>query len=97
MTRCIVPGSRPAALAGERPRTELLERGVDVLLDDRDARARVKFADAELVGIHWRVTIGRALARGQVELTERVSNTTERVAATSAVDRVVESVEAARA
>ncbi len=51
-----------------------------MLLDDRDARAGVKFADAELVGIPFRVTIGpKALADGQVELTTRADGETERV------------------
>ena len=46
--------------------------GVDVLLDDRDGRAGVKFADAELVGIPLRVTIGpRGIENGQLELTSR--------------------------
>jgi prolyl-tRNA synthetase len=59
--------------AAERIYAELLARGIDVLLDDRDARAGVKFADAELIGIPYRVTLGpKALAAGEVELTERI-------------------------
>ncbi len=50
----------------------LLNAGVEVLLDDRDARAGVKFADAELIGIPIRVTIGpKGIADGVVELTTR--------------------------
>ncbi len=50
----------------------LLAVGVEVLLDDRDARAGVKFADAELIGIPIRVTIGpKGIADGVVELTTR--------------------------
>lgn len=46
--------------------------GLDVLLDDRDERAGVKFADADLMGFPYRVTVGpKALARGMVELTDR--------------------------
>ena len=51
---------------------DLQSAGVDVLLDDRDGRAGVKFADAELVGIPLRVTIGpRGIENGQLELTSR--------------------------
>lgn len=50
----------------------LLNAGIEVLLDDRDARAGVKFADAELIGIPIRVTIGpKGIADGVVELTTR--------------------------
>lgn len=51
---------------------------LDVLIDDRDARPGVKFADAELIGIPYRLTIGsRSLSKGQVEFTPRVSGTTQ--------------------
>ena len=51
---------------------------LDVLIDDRDARPGVKFADAELIGIPYRLTIGsRSLSKGQVEFTPRPSGTTQ--------------------
>jgi len=51
--------------------------GLEVLLDDRDERPGVKFKDADLVGLPLRVTIGKALAQGQVELmARRVRRTT---------------------
>ena len=76
---------------------DLRSRGVDVLLDDRDARAGVKFADAELVGIPYRVTIGpRALAEGEVELTPRSTGDTTRVQIDAIADLLVETVEAER-
>lgn len=72
--------------------------GVDVLLDDRDARAGVKFADAELIGIPYRVTIGpRALAEGQVELTSRATGETSRVDIDGIVDLLVGTVNRERA
>ncbi|MEC7843838.1 MAG: proline--tRNA ligase [Actinomycetota bacterium] len=50
----------------------LINAGIEVLLDDRDARAGVKFADAELIGIPIRITIGpKGIADGVVELTTR--------------------------
>jgi prolyl-tRNA synthetase len=51
---------------------ELSAAGLDVLLDDRDARPGVKFADAELIGIPHRVVIGdRGLAKGEFEYRHR--------------------------
>ena len=50
----------------------LREAGVDVLMDDRDARAGVMFADCELIGIPHRVVIGdRGLANGLYEYRHR--------------------------
>jgi prolyl-tRNA synthetase len=45
--------------------------GCDALLDDRDERPGVKFKDAELIGIPWRITLGKKLAQGIVEIVER--------------------------
>ena len=50
---------------------QLQQAGVDALLDDRSERAGVKFKDADLIGIPWRVVVGRAAAQGQIELVER--------------------------
>ena len=47
--------------------------GVEVLLDDRSERAGVKFKDADLLGIPWRVVVGRGAATGMVELVDRAS------------------------
>ncbi len=67
--------------------SDLRARGIDVLLDDRDARPGVKFADAELIGIPYRVTVGpRALAEGEVEFVERATGDRSRVA----LDRIVD-------
>jgi len=46
-------------------------RGYDVLLDDRDERPGVKFKDADLVGIPFRVTVGKKVSEGKVEVVER--------------------------
>jgi prolyl-tRNA synthetase len=65
------------AEAGERIYQSLLEAGVEVIVDDRPVRAGVKFSDAELVGIPFRVTIGkRGLASGSAELTDRATGST---------------------
>jgi prolyl-tRNA synthetase len=66
--------------AGERLYAELFEGGIEVLLDDREERPGVKFADAELIGIPYRVTVGpRGVADGVVEMTTRRGLTTEEV------------------
>ena len=77
-----------AVAAAEQLYQQLQGLGVEVLLDDRDARAGVKFADAELVGIPWRITVGRALAEGAVELTDRTNGETQRVGVEDAAARV---------
>ncbi|MCH2110449.1 MAG: proline--tRNA ligase [Polyangiaceae bacterium] len=51
---------------------ELEELGIEALIDDRDLRPGVKFKDADLIGLPWRITIGeRSLKEGQVELKPR--------------------------
>jgi prolyl-tRNA synthetase len=51
----------------------LLGAGHDALLDDRDSRPGVKFKDADLIGIPYRITVGKKLAEGLVEVVERRS------------------------
>ncbi|HEV3484502.1 MAG TPA: proline--tRNA ligase [Vicinamibacterales bacterium] len=65
--------------AGERLYRELRAAGLEVLLDDRDERAGVKFKDADLIGIPFRLTVGKKIADGKVELFERSSKQTEDV------------------
>jgi prolyl-tRNA synthetase len=61
--------------AAERVYDDLRDAGVDVLLDDRDERPGVKFKDADLLGIPFRVTVGgRGLERGVVELKARTDD-----------------------
>jgi len=68
------------AAAGETLYRELGEAGVEVLLDDRDERAGVKFNDADLIGIPLRVTIGpKSLAAGNVELRIRRTGETRTI------------------
>jgi prolyl-tRNA synthetase len=73
-----VTNVREAALleAGETLAVELHNAGIDVLLDDRDERAGVKFKDAELIGVPYRINIGKKLAEGQIELVDRLRGTT---------------------
>ncbi len=87
-----------ASVAGaEALYDNLKARGIDVLLDDRDARAGVKFADAELIGIPHRVTFGpKAFADSEVEYTPRATGETERVSVDLIADRLVDTISTAR-
>ena len=77
----------------ERLYGELQAAGIDVLLDDRDGRPGVKFADAELVGIPLRITIGpRGLDNGQLEYTSRADGEKVDVPIDDVVARVVDAV-----
>jgi prolyl-tRNA synthetase len=69
--------------------TELSERGLDVLLDDRDTSAGVKFADADLLGAPTIVTVGKALKDGQVEVKDRASGERSLVAVDDLVATVL--------
>ena len=62
--------------------------GVDVLLDDRDERPGVKFKDADLIGIPYRITVGKKLPQGIVELVERRPKRSTDVPIATVVDRV---------
>jgi prolyl-tRNA synthetase len=59
---------------GEDLAEELESAGIDVLLDDRKERAGVKFKDADLIGIPYRINVGKKAASGQVELVTRATN-----------------------
>ncbi len=76
---------------------DLERRGVEVLYDDRDDSAGVKFADADLIGIPFRVTVSRRSLKGdQVELKARDASEAELVARDLAADRIVEDVRRCR-
>jgi prolyl-tRNA synthetase len=51
--------------------SDCLADGIDALYDDRDERPGVKFKDADLIGVPYRITIGKKLAQGLVELVVR--------------------------
>jgi prolyl-tRNA synthetase len=73
---------------GEKVAAELEAAGLDVLLDDRDERAGVKFKDADLVGIPYRVTVGKKAAEGKVELVKRAVAGSEDVSIEELVGRL---------
>jgi prolyl-tRNA synthetase len=78
--------SAPVQGATDRLYEELREAGIEVLLDDRDARPGVKFADAELIGIPHRIVIGdRTLAAGKLEYRQRRETESTEIGAADAV------------
>jgi prolyl-tRNA synthetase len=77
------------AAVGDGVYQALLDAGIEVLYDDRDERAGVKFADADLIGIPLRVTVStKAMARGGVELKRRSGKDVEIVAESALVERL---------
>ncbi len=79
--------------ATERLYSELTAAGIEVLLDDRDVRAGVKFKDADLIGIPLRVVIGeRGLKDGKLEMKWRWSKEAEWIDVASASQTIAELV-----
>ncbi len=66
--------------AAETIYRQLTGLNIDSLLDDRHERAGVKFNDAELIGVPFRITVGKAIAKGEVELRDRAGISTANVA-----------------
>jgi len=79
-------GDASLLAAGEKVAADLEAAGFDVLLDDRDERAGVKFKDADLVGIPCRINIGRGVAEGKVEFVDRIANANKDIALDNTVD-----------
>jgi prolyl-tRNA synthetase len=87
------PKDVATAEAGERLYEELAKAGIDVIIDDRDERPGVKFTDAELVGIPWRITVGpKGLAAGKLELVRRKDGRKRDVDVDKAAETVIETI-----
>ncbi len=67
---------------------KLIKNRVDALLDDRDERAGIKFKDADLIGIPWRIVAGREASSGLVELHNRQTKTTESLDQNSVIKKL---------
>jgi prolyl-tRNA synthetase len=78
------------AAAAERLYGQLEEAGIEALLDDRDERAGVKFNDADLIGIPYRITVGKKIKEGKVELMTRATRTSEDLGVETVVGRLKE-------
>ncbi|MBZ8180406.1 proline--tRNA ligase [Oscillatoria salina] len=77
--------------AAEKLYDELNAAGVETLLDDRSERAGVKFKDADLIGIPYRIVTGRSLKQGKVELVERATKNSQEIP----LDKVVSTLQKA--
>ncbi|WP_299407914.1 proline--tRNA ligase [Acaryochloris sp. IP29b_bin.148] len=77
----IIPNGKDSAQveAAEKLYRELNAAGIETLLDDRTERAGVKFKDADLIGIPYRIVTGRSLKEGKVELVERATHDAHQV------------------
>ncbi len=78
---------------GEMLAAELESSGLDVLLDDRDERAGVKFKDADLIGVPYRINVGKKAASGLVELVTRAQAGSVDVTLAEAVAQVKQRIE----
>lgn len=67
---------------------DLEDNGVEVLLDDRDERAGVKFNDMDLIGIPIRITIGKSLSNGEVEVKLRSEKESTNIKTTEVIEFV---------
>jgi prolyl-tRNA synthetase len=91
------PGDAQVAALSDRLHDELEKAGIEVLYDDRDERPGVKFKDADLIGIPYRIAIGKkGVAEGAVELKARRSPEVTRVKIDEVVRTVVERIERER-
>jgi prolyl-tRNA synthetase len=87
------PNDPRTSETGARLYEALRAAGVDALLDDRDERPGVKFKDAELIGIPYRLTVGpKGLEQGKVEIVRRKGGARREVDVTKAAEMLVESV-----
>ncbi|MBF2064192.1 MAG: proline--tRNA ligase [Calothrix sp. C42_A2020_038] len=75
--------------------TELNSSGVETLLDDRNERAGVKFKDADLIGIPFRIVTGKALANGKVEVVQRKTKESQEIAVEDVVSTLKQWIEQA--
>lgn len=81
--------------AADRIYEDLQQAGIEVLIDDRDERAGVKFNDADLIGVPYRITVGKKIKEGKVELFTRATRQSEDVSVDSVVQVVRDKVTAA--
>ncbi len=68
---------------------ELIEAGVEVVLDDRDERPGVKFKDADLIGFPYRITVGKTISEGLVEYKSRETGEITKVTQEKAVEDLI--------
>jgi prolyl-tRNA synthetase len=91
----VVPIGDEAKEAATALEADLRGVGLEVMVDDRDLSPGVRFADADLVGVPLRITIGKKLAEGLIELKHRGSGEQETMTPADAPTRLRELVDGA--
>lgn len=79
----------------EKMYQDLKSEGIEVVLDDRDERAGVKFKDADLIGFPFRITVGKTIAEGLVEYKVRETGELEKYTPEQAVEKLIKTVKSA--
>jgi len=98
LVTCVNQDDEKVADAAENIYRQLLDKDIDVLLDDRPLRGGVKFNDADLIGIPVRVTVGKkSVAEGNVEIKLRSETKSEKVAIEKAADKTIEAINSLKA
>jgi prolyl-tRNA synthetase len=82
------PGDTAVADAAERLYRDLTQLGIETVVDDRDLKPGVKFKDWDLIGIPYRIVVGRGVAEGLVEYKPRTAAEAENVAIAEAAAKV---------
>ena len=91
---CLDTTNPEAVELSKKIHDQLEEKGVDVILDDRDERPGVKFKDCDLIGFPIRVVVGeKGLKKGMVEVKKRIVSETEMVAVEKAVPYIQDSIQ----
>lgn len=76
----LAPNDEQITSAAEQLYKELQEQSIDVLLDDRDERPGSKFKDADLIGVPYRITVGKTFTKeGLIEIRKRADGSTSSV------------------
>ena len=86
------PEDEVQAQTAERIYSELMDAGIEVLLDDRKERPGVKFKDADLLGIPIRITVGRGAPEGKVEYKLRRDTEKEELTVEAGIAKAIELV-----
>lgn len=81
--------------AAEKLYTQLNQAGIETLLDDRNERAGVKFKDADLIGIPYRIVTGKSLKAGKVEVVERANHKAQEISLEEVVPTLKQWIDAA--
>ncbi len=79
----------------EKIYTELQQAGIEVVIDDRDERAGVKFKDADLIGFPFRITVGKTISDGLVEFKTRATGEMENLTPQAATEKIIAEVKKA--